>query len=439
MELGRHQELNGKLLEAHDVYAAALAGVSRESGAQPGRGAPGRPAQALRRGHRAAVRGGGAEEQRRRGPLLPWSRTARRRRDPGGPLRLGPGRDAAGLARRVAAAARTPRRPRGRRPAPGSTARPGGTHGISRDASRGRNGGRRCCVARARPRMPDRAFATGRRWTRRAPSCGTRPSCSEARTTALWAHLASDPERVLELAVDYMALGLWEDAHALLARRYPATGVVAEPGTVLPQDYPLVAYYRGYCAEKMGRSGRDDFALASRQSTRYVFPNRPESLVVLRRGGGDDSRGRHGSLPARLAPPLGRADGRGARRVGKGARPRSATPGAPPQHRLHAALRARRGGRGPARLRGGDGRGPHERRALPGRRSGPEPPRPRSRGPDRRPAPLPGGVPCPRRSSTSWPWPSPKRDASRRRRRSSPGASSRARSSGRTCARSTWR
>ena len=100
---------------------------------------------------------------------------------------------------------------------------------------------------------------------------------------ALWAHLASDPERVLELAVDYMALGLWDDAHALLARRFPATGVVAEPGTALPQDYPLVVYYRGYCAERAGRSGREDFALASRQSTRYVFPNRPESLVVLRR------------------------------------------------------------------------------------------------------------------------------------------------------------
>ncbi len=86
--------------------------------------------------------------------------------------------------------------------------------------------------------------------------------------TALWAHLASDPERVLELAVDYMALGLWDDAHALLARRYPSQGIVAEPGTVLPQDYPLVAYYRGYCAEQMGRSGRADFAIASRQSTR---------------------------------------------------------------------------------------------------------------------------------------------------------------------------
>jgi hypothetical protein len=73
---------------------------------------------------------------------------------------------------------------------------------------------------------------------------------------SLWTHLAADPERVLELAVDYMAIGLWDDAHALLARRYPGAGVVAEPGMVLPQDYPLVAYYRGYCAEKMGRSGR---------------------------------------------------------------------------------------------------------------------------------------------------------------------------------------
>jgi tetratricopeptide (TPR) repeat protein len=88
---------------------------------------------------------------------------------------------------------------------------------------------------------------------------------------------------VLELVVDYMALGLWDDAHALLARRYPSGGVVAEPGMVLPQDYPLVAYYRGYCAEKGGRSGVEDYALASRQSTRFVFPNRPESLVVLRR------------------------------------------------------------------------------------------------------------------------------------------------------------
>jgi tetratricopeptide (TPR) repeat protein len=100
---------------------------------------------------------------------------------------------------------------------------------------------------------------------------------------SLWAHLASDPERVLGVAVDYMAIGLWDDALALLSRRYDAAGTASEPGAVLPQDYPLVAYYRGYCEERLGRSGSADFALASRQSTRYVFPNRPESMAVLRR------------------------------------------------------------------------------------------------------------------------------------------------------------
>ena len=88
-------------------------GVRREPGAQPGRGTPSRAAQTLRRGHRASFQGGGAEEQRRRGPRLPRPREGRRRRDPAGPLRLGPGRHAAGLARRVAPATRPSRRPRG--------------------------------------------------------------------------------------------------------------------------------------------------------------------------------------------------------------------------------------------------------------------------------------------------------------------------------------
>ena len=88
-------------------------GVSREPGAPAGRGTPRCPAQALRRGGRPAVDGGRAQEQRRRGALLPRPRPRRSRRDAEGPLRLGPGGDAPGLARPVAAAARPPRRPRG--------------------------------------------------------------------------------------------------------------------------------------------------------------------------------------------------------------------------------------------------------------------------------------------------------------------------------------
>jgi tetratricopeptide (TPR) repeat protein len=99
----------------------------------------------------------------------------------------------------------------------------------------------------------------------------------------LWRHLAGDPQRVIAVALDYMALGAWDDALAILEREYP-TGpeVHAEPGTAAPQLYPLVAYYRGYCREKLGGSGRSDFDAASRMSTRYVFPHRAETGPVLR-------------------------------------------------------------------------------------------------------------------------------------------------------------
>lgn len=101
---------------------------------------------------------------------------------------------------------------------------------------------------------------------------------------SLWTHLGADPERVLEVAIEYIELGLYKDARALLARRYPAPGELeSEPGTALPQDYPLVAYYRGYCTEMMGGDGKPDFAEAAKMSTRYVFPYRATTVSVLRR------------------------------------------------------------------------------------------------------------------------------------------------------------
>jgi tetratricopeptide (TPR) repeat protein len=100
---------------------------------------------------------------------------------------------------------------------------------------------------------------------------------------SLWTHLGADPQRVLNVAVEYMALGQWADAIDLLDRRYPAvTGLATEPGAVAPQDDPEVAYYRGYCRERSGGSGADDYAAASRMSTRYVFPSRTESFAVFR-------------------------------------------------------------------------------------------------------------------------------------------------------------
>jgi tetratricopeptide (TPR) repeat protein len=98
----------------------------------------------------------------------------------------------------------------------------------------------------------------------------------------LWRHLAGDPERIIEIAVDYMRFGLVTEALALLERDFPTgEGVVAEPGAPSPASYPLIAYYRGYCRDALGGDGSADFAAASRMPTAYVFPNRPETLEVL--------------------------------------------------------------------------------------------------------------------------------------------------------------
>ena len=101
---------------------------------------------------------------------------------------------------------------------------------------------------------------------------------------ALMAHLAADPERILEIASHYMRFGLYEDALDVLSRQYPSgTEVIGEPGALHPGSYPLIAYYRGFCRYALGKDGSADFAAASSMPTSYVFPNRPESFAVLQR------------------------------------------------------------------------------------------------------------------------------------------------------------
>lgn len=100
---------------------------------------------------------------------------------------------------------------------------------------------------------------------------------------ALWLHLSANPERVLEVAEEYIELGLYHDAVDLLAYSYPPFDpATAEPGAVRPQDYPLIVYYRGYCRQQLDQPGLEDFKLASGLSTRYVFPNRPLTFPVLK-------------------------------------------------------------------------------------------------------------------------------------------------------------
>ena len=101
----------------------------------------------------------------------------------------------------------------------------------------------------------------------------------------LWLHLAGDPQRVIEAALDYMALGAWDDALALLAREYPTgEGVFSEPG--MPAA-PATSGGRLLPRAIAGRSSASPAVPTTRRlpalRTTYVFPQRAESLPVLRR------------------------------------------------------------------------------------------------------------------------------------------------------------
>ena len=98
----------------------------------------------------------------------------------------------------------------------------------------------------------------------------------------LWIHFAADPDRLLEVADDQMALGFFDDAVRLLSTSLPAgPEVVAEPGTPPAASNPLIAYYRGYCRRAAGGAATQDFAAASRMPTAFVFPSRASTEAVL--------------------------------------------------------------------------------------------------------------------------------------------------------------
>ena len=95
-------------------------------------------------------------------------------------------------------------------------------------------------------------------------------------------HLGNDADRVLNVASEYMRLGMYSESLDVLSRNYPAAVTdESEPGQLPPDKHPLVAYYRGYCREKLGQSGTSDFSAAAKLSTDYVFPSRAQDLQAL--------------------------------------------------------------------------------------------------------------------------------------------------------------
>ena len=96
-------------------------------------------------------------------------------------------------------------------------------------------------------------------------------------------HLAADANRILDLVIQYNRLGLYSDSLTLLSRPYPRVSPQeSEPGAAPSAENPVLAYYRGYCREQLGQSGKDDYQAASRMSLRYIFPSQAETIPVLR-------------------------------------------------------------------------------------------------------------------------------------------------------------
>jgi tetratricopeptide (TPR) repeat protein len=99
----------------------------------------------------------------------------------------------------------------------------------------------------------------------------------------LWTHLGADANRVLDLVEHYLTFGAYDDALVLLEHEYPPVQTpLRETGAVLPRESPLVAYYRGYVRQRLGRNPNADFSAARGLPTTYVFPNRASSYDVLR-------------------------------------------------------------------------------------------------------------------------------------------------------------
>src|SRR6266700_4646883 len=95
-------------------------------------------------------------------------------------------------------------------------------------------------------------------------------------------HLAADSYRVLNVASEYARLGLYRRAVEVLSRDYPSPEAdQSEPGAAIPQKNPLVAYFRGYCREKLGEPSAHDYLQASRLSTVNIFPNTVEDQQAL--------------------------------------------------------------------------------------------------------------------------------------------------------------
>jgi len=128
--------------------------------------------------------------------------------------------------------------------------------------------------------MKQQAHELAQEWQRRAPLSNF---IRHELGTADPQQLANDDSRILNIAAEYMRLGLYRSALDVLSFSYPdPVPDQSEPGAISPVHDPMLAYYRAYCRTKLGDSGVADSKVAATLPTDYVFPSSAEDLIVLR-------------------------------------------------------------------------------------------------------------------------------------------------------------
>jgi tetratricopeptide (TPR) repeat protein len=96
------------------------------------------------------------------------------------------------------------------------------------------------------------------------------------------AHLANDPARILNIASEYIRLGLYRPALGVLTRNYPAPlAEQSEPGTQGVRKNPLIGYFRAFCRKKVGEPFAADYEMAPKLPTAYIFPSGEVEFEVL--------------------------------------------------------------------------------------------------------------------------------------------------------------
>lgn len=123
------------------------------------------------------------------------------------------------------------------------------------------------------------AHALAEDWYRRFP---TSYFLAEELGAPQTEHLAAEPQRVLNVASEYMRLGQYEPALKVLSRDYPhANADEVEPGSLPPAQNPIVGYYKAFCLQKLGRPFAEAASQASRMPVQYVFPSGMQTGLVL--------------------------------------------------------------------------------------------------------------------------------------------------------------